>query len=76
MAPKNEKNGKKNKYTNEEMVKLSKVLSENFQFDTPRGIINAKSKKTINITFKPQLRFDFDINLVCIARERMDKELQ
>ena len=24
--------------------------------------------------FKPQLRFDFDINLVCIARERMDKE--
>ena len=28
------------------------------------------------ITFKPQLRFDFDINLVCIARERMDKDVQ
>jgi len=27
------------------------------------------------ITFKPQLRFDFDINLVCIARERMDKDV-
>jgi hypothetical protein len=29
----------------------------------------------ISITFKPQLRFDFDINMVCIARERMDKEV-
>jgi hypothetical protein len=38
-------------------------------------MINAKSKKTISITFKPQLRFDFDINLVCIARQRMDKEV-
>jgi len=47
---------------------LTKVLNENFKFDTPKGIINAKSKKTINITFTPQLRFDFDINLVCIAR--------
>ena len=76
MAPKNEKNGNKNKYTSDEMMKLSKVLSENFQFDTPKGMINAKSKKVINIMFKPQLRFDFDINLVCIARERMDKETQ
>lgn len=55
---------------------LTKVLGENFQFDTPKGIINAKSKKTISITFKPQLRFDFDINMVCVARERMDKDVQ
>ena len=58
------------------MSNMAKVLAENFQFGTPKGIINAKSKKTISITFKPQLRFDFDINLVCIARERMDKEVQ
>ena len=76
MAPKNEKKGTKNKYTSAELNNLAKVLSENFQFDTPRGIINAKSKKSIMITFKPQLRFDFDINLVCIARERMDKDVQ
>lgn len=75
MAPKNEKQGGKNKYTNSEMNILSKVLNENFQFDTPKGIINAKSKKTILITFKPQLRFDFDINLVCIAKQRMDKDV-
>lgn len=42
----------------------------------PKGIINAKSKKTISITFKPQLRFEFDINMVCVARERMDKDVQ
>lgn len=57
------------------MNTLTKVLGENFHFDTPKGIINAKSKKMISITFKPQLRFDFDINMVCIARERMDKEV-
>ena len=54
---------------------LTKVLNENFKFDTPKGIINAKSKKTIIITFKPQLRYNFDINLVCVARERLDKEI-
>lgn len=55
---------------------MSKILNENFQFDTPKGIINAKSKKIISITFKPQLRFEFDINMVCVARERMDKDVQ
>lgn len=76
MAPKNDKTGGKSKYTPEEMNTLSKVLFENFQFDTPKGIINAKSQKVVSITFNPQLRFDFDINLVCIARQRMDKEVQ
>ena len=28
------------------------------------------------ITFKPQHLLDFDIKLVCIARERMDKDVQ
>ena len=51
------------------------MLSDNFSFDTPKGIINAKSKKTISIIFKPQLRFDFDINMVCIAREKLDNQV-
>lgn len=62
-------------YTAKELANLTKVLNENFQFDMPKGIINAKSKKTISITFKPQLRFEFDINMVCVARERMDKDV-
>ena len=75
MAPKNESQGGKTKYTEAELNTLTKVLGENFQFDTPKGIINAKSKKTISITFNPQLRFNFDINMVCVARERMDKDI-
>lgn len=75
MAPRNETQGSKRKYSAQEMEQLSKVLSENFQFDTPKGIISAKSKKTILITFKPQLRFDFDINLVCIAKQKVDKDM-
>ena len=75
MVPKQEKNGEQNKYTSDELSNLTKVLAENFEFDIPKGIVNAKSKKTISITFKPQLRFDFDINLVCIARQRLDKEV-
>ncbi len=38
-------------------------------------MLNARSKKKVNITFKPTLRFNFDINLVCVARERMAKEI-
>lgn len=53
MAPKSEKQGGKSKYSNKELSTLTKVLNENFHFDTPKGIINAKSKKTISITFKP-----------------------
>lgn len=68
MAPRNEIQAGKKKYTPQEIEQLSKVLSENFTFDTPKGIISAKSKKTILITFNPKLRFDFDINLVCNAR--------
>ena len=72
MAP---KQGAGQKYSAKELNTLTKVLAENFKFDTPKGIINAKSKKTVSITFNPQLRFEFDINLVCVARERMDKDV-
>lgn len=53
MAPKNVTEGGKNKYTQSELNTLTKILGENFHFDTPKGIINAKSKKMISITFKP-----------------------
>lgn len=54
MAPKNEKqSGGKQKYNAEEMTQLTKILNDNFTFDTPKGIINAKSKKTVSITFVP-----------------------
>lgn len=59
-----------------ELPYMTKVLDDCFKFDNPKGIINAKSKKKVNITFKPTLRFDFDINLVCIAREKAVKEIQ
>ena len=54
---------------------MKRILEECFKFDHPKGLINAKSKKKLNITFKPTLRFDFDINLVCIAREKPSKEV-
>lgn len=54
---------------------MKKILQECFKFDQPKGLLNARSKKKVNITFKPTLRFNFDINLVCVAREKMAKEL-
>jgi len=51
------------------------ILNECFKFDNHKGVVNSKSKKKVNITFKPSLRFEFDTNLVCIAREKMNKEL-
>jgi predicted restriction endonuclease len=55
---------------------MAKILKDCFKFDQPSGLINAKSKKKINITFKPTLRFNFDIHLVCIAKEKVVKELE
>lgn len=55
---------------------MTKVLEECFKFDHPKGIINSKTKKKVNITFKPTLRFDFDIHLVCFAKEKPAKELE
>lgn len=55
---------------------MKKVLQECFKFDQPKGLLNARSKKKVNITFKPTLRFNFDINLVCVAREKLASEIE
>jgi hypothetical protein len=54
---------------------MKQILEDCFKFDNNKGLINAKSKKKVIITFKPTLRFDFDIHLVCIAREKLAKEV-
>lgn len=54
---------------------MKQILEDCFKFDHPKGLINAKSKMKVNITFKPTLRFDFDIHLVCVAREKIAKEV-
>mmetsp|Transcript_42204 Transcript_42204/g.30377 ORF Transcript_42204/g.30377 Transcript_42204/m.30377 type:complete len:189 (+) Transcript_42204:1333-1899(+) len=64
------KNGQK------EMPDSARILQECFHFDNHKGLINARSKKKVNITFKPTLRFEFDINLVCIAKEKMTQDLK
>ena len=63
------------KEEDEALPLMKKVLQECFRFDQPKGLLNAKSKKKVNITFKPNLRFNFDVSLVCVAREKMAKEL-
>lgn len=64
-----------NSLRKQELPHMTKILEECFKFDNPKGLVNSKSKKKVNITFRPTLRFDFDIHLVCIARERPSKEL-
>jgi len=54
---------------------VQRILNGCFKFDNHKGIVNAKSKKKVNITFKPNLRFEFDTSLVCIATEKMTKDL-
>jgi len=54
---------------------VQKILNECFRFDHKKGIVNGKSKMKVNITFKPSCRFQFETTLVCVAREKMAKEL-
>ena len=54
---------------------VQNILNNCFKFDNHKGVVNAKSKKKVNITFKPSLRFEFDTSLVCIASEKTSKEL-
>ena len=54
---------------------VQKILNNCFKFDNHKGIVNAKSKKKVNITFKPSIRFQFDTSLVCVASEKMTKDL-
>ena len=58
------------------LPQMQKILDDCFKFDHPKGLINAKSKKKVNITFKPTLRFVFNIDLVCIAREKLVNEIK
>ena len=58
-----------------EAAQVQKILNNCFKFDNHKGIVNAKSKKKVNITFKPNLRFQFDTSLVCVASEKMTKDL-
>lgn len=50
-------------------------MRECFKFDFKEGVVNSMSKKVVNITFKPTVRFTFDIKLVCNAKERLPKEI-
>ena len=51
------------------------MLDSSFRFDSQKGLVNSKSKKKVNVTFKPHQRFDFDTQLVCLAGEKMAKEV-
>ena len=58
-----------------ELPEMEKILSDCFKFDHPKGLINAKTKKKIIITFKPTLRFDFNVHLLCSATDKPTKDL-
>ena len=62
--------------SNADNKNVQNILNNCFKFDNHKGIVNAKSKKKVNITFKPNLRFEFDTSLVCIASEKMTKDLK
>ena len=59
----------------ESTQRVQEILNECFKFDNHKGVVNAKSKKKVYITFKPNCRFEFDTSLVCIAKEKLTKEL-
>ena len=54
---------------------VQKILNSCFKFDNHKGIVNAKSKKKVNITFMPSIRFEYETSLICVAREKMTKDL-
>lgn len=56
-------------------AEIQNILNECFKFDHKKGIVNAKSKMKVNITFKPSCRFQFETTLVCVAREKMSSDL-
>jgi hypothetical protein len=59
-----------------EQERISKIVQENFKFDFKQGIVPALSKKQVKITFKPSLRFDYNIKLSCNAREKPIEHLR
>lgn len=60
----------------EDQRRISQIVQENFIFDFKEGIVPAMSKKTVKISFKPSLRFDYNIKLSCNAREKPVKDLR
>ena len=48
---------------------MNEIVKNNFKFDFENGVVNGLSKKTVKVTFRPTCRFDYDIKLVCSARE-------
>ena len=38
-------------------AEIQSILNDCFKFDHKKGIVNAKSKMKVNITFKPSCRF-------------------
>jgi len=47
----------------EERENINKIVQENFNFDFKECVVPALSKKRVKITFKPSLRFNYDIKL-------------
>lgn len=47
----------------DEQNSIRNILNENFNFDFKEGIVPALSKKRVKITFRPSLRFDYNIKL-------------
>jgi hypothetical protein len=60
----------------QEQDRIRKIVQDNFKFDFKEGMVPALSKKKVKITFKPSLRFDYNIKLSCNAREKLGKDLK
>ena len=56
-------------------AQVQRILNNCFKFDNHKGVVNAKSKKKVNITFKPNQRFNFETNLVRFSSDKMTKDL-
>ena len=59
----------------EEKQRINEIVQNNFKFDFKEGIVPEMSKKRVKITFKPSQRFDYNIKLICYAREKPVKDL-
>ncbi len=60
----------------EQQEEIRRIVSANFKFDFKEGVVPALSKKMVKITFKPSLRFDYNIKLSCNAREKPVRDLR
>lgn len=58
-----------------EKDEINKIVQQNFKFDFKEGVVPEMSKKRVKITFKPSQRFNYNIKLICYAREKPIKDL-